>query len=294
MSPAAQLLDGKQTAKHLMESLAREIAALNVRITPRLVAVLVGDNPASEVYVARKMKVAREIGIESELHRFPATVSQSELVDHLEALNQNPEVHAVLVQLPLPHPLPAQVILDTVLPHKDVDGFHPLNQGKLALGIEPPALPCTPAGILQLLDAYQLSVDGLRAAVVGRSNIVGKPITLMLTHRNATVTLCHSKTRDLESITRECDLIVAATGYAGLIRAEGVKPGAIVVDVGMNRLASGALVGDVDFEGVRNTAAYITPVPGGVGPMTIAMLMRNTLRLYQFQEGLSPKPILFG
>lgn len=293
MTPIAQILDGKAVSKALLEGVAADVSQCSKTIPPHLVAVLVGDNPASEVYVSRKMKTAQQIGVQSSLQRFPATVSEVELRDYLEGLNADASVHAVLVQLPLPKHLDTQSILQTVLAEKDVDGFHPENVGKLLLGIEPPAMPCTPAGIMQLLAAYDIPLEGMRAAVVGRSNIVGKPMTLMLTHRNATVTLCHSKTRDLDAILRESDIVVAAAGQPGLIRAEAIKPGAVVVDVGINRLPDGKLTGDVDFEAIRHRAGYITPVPGGVGPMTIAMLMVNTVRLYKAQQAQTLQPLLF-
>lgn len=294
MTHTAQILDGKATSKQLLERVAQEVGALTSQHKPRLAAVLVGENPASEIYVARKMKTAGEIGIESELHRLPATVAEDELLDRLHQLNTDPLVNAVLVQLPLPKHIHEDRVLQAVSVDKDVDGFHPENLGKLLLGIEPPALPCTPAGIIQLLDAYHLPMEGLRAAIVGRSNIVGKPLTLMLTHRNATVTLCHSKTRNLNDILRESDIVVAATGQAGLIQAEAIKPQAIVIDVGINRLPSGKVVGDVDFDAVQQRAGYITPVPGGVGPMTIGMLMVNTIRLFKVQQGQQPAALLFA
>jgi len=283
------ILDGKVTSKALLQEIAQEVGRLTGPTKPKLVAVLVGENPASEIYVARKMKVADELGILSELHRFPAHTEEAFLKEELEKLNQDTSVNAVLVQLPLPKQIHTERVLQTILPEKDVDGFHPINMGQLLLGIEPPALPCTPAGIMKLLDAYKIDVSGLNACVVGRSNIVGKPIMLMLTQRNATVTLCHSKTRNLEAVLESSDLVVAAIGQAHLISGNTLKRGCIVVDVGINRLPSGQLVGDVDFESAREKAAFITPVPGGVGPMTIAMLMMNTLRLHQVQQGIQVK-----
>lgn len=283
MTHTAQILDGKKVSRDLLTRVADEVLKLGGAQKPKLVAVLVGENPASEIYVSRKMKAAEQVGIASELYRFSPTISQAELVGRLQQLNEDPSVHAVLVQLPLPDHIHSDAVLEVIRPEKDVDGFHPENVGRLLLGMEPYAMPCTPAGIIQLLDAYNISVQGMRAAVVGRSNIVGKPITLMLTQRDATVTLCHSRTRDLEAILRESDLVVAAAGRAGLVQAEAIKPQAIIIDVGINRLPSGAITGDVDFESVKHRAGYITPVPGGVGPMTIAMLMMNTVRLYRFQ-----------
>lgn len=292
MTGNARILDGKKASQALLADVALEIKSLEGTEKPKLVAVLVGESPASEIYVARKMRVAKQVGVNSELNRYSAAIEEQELVSHLQALNADPSVHAILVQLPLPRHIDTDRVLQTVLPEKDVDGFHPLNLGKLLLGVHPYALPCTPAGIIQLLDAYDIPLEGMRAAVVGRSNIVGKPITLLLTQRNATVTLCHSKTRNLAGVLQESDLVVAAIGKAGLVTAEMIKPGAVVVDVGINRLESGKVVGDVDFEPVSRKVGYITPVPGGVGPMTIGMLMVNTMRLYRLQKGEQPLRLL--
>ncbi len=292
MADTAVLLDGKETSKVLLEKVAREASQFAQGDLPKLVAVLVGHDPASEVYVARKMKVAAQLGLASELLRLPDSIETAQLQAEIQYLNQDPHTHAILVQLPLPKQIDTLAVLQTVAVEKDVDGFHPENLGKLLMGIEPVAMPCTPAGIIYLLDAYKIPMAGKRVAVVGRSIIVGKPITLMLTHRNATVTLCHSKTRDLDGILRESEMIIAAAGQPGLIQADAVQPGAVVVDVGINRLPSGRLVGDVDFEALKVKAGYMTPVPGGVGPMTIAMLMYNTLRLYQYQQGLKVERLL--
>ncbi len=288
----ARILDGQETSKALLEKVRLDVEGL-IGPKPKLVAVLVGENPASEIYVARKMKVAEKIGVASDLHRFPADIGEAELIDHIHRLNDDIMVNAILVQLPLPRHIDSLKVLDTVSVHKDVDGFHPVNLGRLLMGIEPPAMPCTPAGIIQLLDAYKINVDGMRAAVVGRSNIVGKPIALMLTHRNATVTICHSRTSNLDDILRDADLIVAAAGQQGLVKAEAIKPEAVVIDVGINRLEDGKIVGDVDFESARHRAGFITPVPKGVGPMTIAMLMVNTVRLYKAQHGQPIENLLF-
>ncbi len=282
--PPAILLDGKKTATRLYEDLRQEVQHLPQEARPKLTAILVGNNPASEIYVSRKMKTAVEIGIHSDCLRLPLSISEAALLDEIARLNADKTVHAILVQLPLPQSINAYRILEAILPQKDVDGFHPENVGKLVLGMEPWSWPCTPKGIMTLLEHYQLSPTGHHAVVVGRSNIVGKPLALMLLQQHATVTICHSKTQNLEELLRSADILVAAAGQPGLVRAEVVKPGAIVVDVGINRLPSGKLMGDVDFEALQHRAGYITPVPGGVGPMTIATLMTNTLRLYKMQQ----------
>lgn len=289
----AQILDGKATSQHLLDEVRRDVDTLRGGRPPKLAAVLVGENPASEIYVARKIKVAAQVGIDSELHRFPADIEEHRLIAHLHQLNEDPSVHAILVQLPLPRHINSLRVLESVSIHKDVDGFHPENLGKLVMGIEPAAMPCTPAGMMCLLDAYKINVEGMRAAVVGRSNIVGKPVSLMLTHRNATVTLCHSKTQGLDEILRESDLVIAAAGQPNLILAEHLKPQSVVIDVGINRLPNGKIVGDVDFDAAKLRAGYITPVPGGVGPMTIGMLMVNTVRLFKSQQGQSVPSLLF-
>ncbi len=291
---SATLLDGKVVSQRLLDQVREEVDALVGRARPKLVAVIVGEDPASEVYVGRKMKVAAEVGIESELLRFPASIQEFELREELQKLNNDPSVHAILVQQPFPKHIRTNVIVETISPEKDVDGFHAESIGNLVLGVEPAAMACTPAGIIHLLDAYEINLEGMRAAVVGRSNIVGKPISMMLLHRNATVTMCHSRTHGLDDILRQSDLIVAAAGQPGLIRAECIKPGAVVVDVGINRLPNGKLTGDVDFEAACQHAGYITPVPGGVGPMTIAMLMMNTVRLCKQQQGLRLSSLLFA
>jgi methylenetetrahydrofolate dehydrogenase (NADP+)/methenyltetrahydrofolate cyclohydrolase len=257
---------------------------------PQLVVVLVGENPASLVYVNKKAKVAAQLGMASRVLRLPAgETDEARLFAALDTLNADPTVHGILVQMPLPAPLDAQRVLARVAPEKDVDGFHPVNMGRLMAGDLPVALPCTPAGILRLLADYHIPLAGRHAVVVGRSNIVGKPLALLLLHAHATVTVCHSQTQALDTLTRQADILVAAIGKPQWIGPGHVKPGAVVVDVGINRLppapgqTKGPLVGDVDFEAVSQVASALTPVPGGVGPMTIGTLMENTLALYLHQ-----------
>lgn len=285
MTMNATLLDGKALAKKQLEQLHHEIVALPpTPHPPKLVVILVGDDAASQVYVNRKAKTARELGMASDLLIFPANTTEEVLLETVHRLNADPSVHAILIQLPLPPHFDSQKILATVLPSKDVDGFHPENLGKLVTGQWPVASPCTPMGILRLLEAYELPVEGRRAVVIGRSTIVGKPMALMLLNRNATVTVCHSRTENLFAVMREADILVSAVGIPGLVRAEAVKPGAVVIDVGMNRV-DGKLVGDVAFQEVADVAGYITPVPGGVGPLTVSTLMSNTMALYRASVG---------
>ncbi len=235
-----------------------------------------GDDPASKVYVGRKEAMCAELGMHSEKYALPAETTQDELVALVKKLNQDRSVHGILVQLPLPRHLDEKAVINTILPEKDVDAFHPVNVGKIMIG-DYDFVPCTPAGIMELIAESDVSIEGKNCVVVGRSNIVGKPMGMLLLHKNGTVTICHSKTHNIKEITRNADILVAAVGRAGFITADMVKPGAIVIDVGMNRLEDGRLVGDVDFAEVEKTAGAITPVPGGVGPMTISMLMKNTL-----------------
>ena len=279
----ATLLDGKAVSASVTDTLKNKLAHIkssNQRI-PKLVVVLIGDDPASQVYTKRKAKVAQEIGMESELLTFPANMPEEELLTLIQTLNEDTTVDGILIQLPLPKHLDSQRILEAVSPQKDVDGFHPYNLGKLLAGDNPTALPCTPSGMIQILNHYNLSIEGKHAVVVGRSTIVGKPIAQLLLQQNATVTTCHSRTTNLSEITQQADILVVAMGRPNAITAHMVKPGAIILDVGINRVDDGRLVGDVDFENVKDVAGYITPVPGGVGPMTIATLMRNTVALYQ-------------
>jgi methylenetetrahydrofolate dehydrogenase (NADP+)/methenyltetrahydrofolate cyclohydrolase len=274
---SAQLIDGKVVAKAVKEEVRSRVEALKARgIRPGLATVLVGDDPASHVYVRNKQRTCEELGMHSVGHNLPATTSQAELLALIDRLNRDPAIHGILVQLPLPKPLRSEPILYAVSPDKDVDGLHPVNVGKLMMG-EPRFVPCTPAGIMAMLDYYKLPIEGKTAVVVGRSNLVGKPAAMLLLHRHATVTICHSKTPDLAAVCRRADILVAAMGKARFIRGEMVKEGAVVIDVGINRQPDGKLVGDVDFEAVAARASWITPVPGGVGPMTIAMLMQNTM-----------------
>jgi methylenetetrahydrofolate dehydrogenase (NADP+)/methenyltetrahydrofolate cyclohydrolase len=274
---AARLIDGKVVAKAVKEDVAGRVQALRAKgIQPGLATVLVGDDPASHVYVRNKQRTCEELGMHTVGHHLPATTSQDELLGLVHRLNDDPAIHGILVQLPLPKPLRSEPILNALSPNKDVDGLHPFNMGKLLMG-EPRFVPCTPAGVLAMLDYYKLPIEGKTAVVVGRSNLVGKPAALLLMHRHATVTVCHSKTPDLPGVCRRADILVAAMGRARFITGEMVREGAVVIDVGINRLPDGRLVGDVDFEAVAPKAAWITPVPGGVGPMTIAMLMQNTL-----------------
>jgi methylenetetrahydrofolate dehydrogenase (NADP+)/methenyltetrahydrofolate cyclohydrolase len=275
---AAQILDGKSVAAKVRLAVKTQVAAL-VRqgVRPGLAVVLAGEDPASRVYVRNKVKACEETGVRSELREYPADVSEQTLLELIAKLNAERAVHGILVQLPLPRHIDANRVLETVSPVKDVDGFHAANLGALLTG-RAGFVPCTPAGVMRLLEHAGLPLAGRHAVVVGRSNIVGKPLALLLLQKDATVTVGHSKTKHLESITRQADILVAAVGRAKLITAEMVKPGACVIDVGMNRLSDGSLAGDVDFDSVKGVAGWITPVPGGVGPMTIAMLLENCLR----------------
>lgn len=274
----AQIIDGKKIAAEVREEVRQEVAALRARTgkVPGLAAVLVGDDPASATYVRSKRKACEETGIASWLHTPPADIPLADLLRLVRDLNRDPAVHGILVQLPLPKPLDERTLLEAVDPAKDVDGFTFGNIGRLVEN-QPLFVPCTPAGILELLDRERIPIQGRDAVVVGRSEIVGKPTAMLLMHRHATVTICHSRTADLAAHCRRADILVAAVGRAGLIAGEMVKPGATVIDVGMNRV-DGKLVGDVNFQSVAERAGHITPVPGGVGPMTVALLLRNTLR----------------
>jgi methylenetetrahydrofolate dehydrogenase (NADP+) / methenyltetrahydrofolate cyclohydrolase len=274
---AATIIDGNALSQILRADFKNEVEALKNRgITPGLAVVIVGDDPASHVYVRNKVKACAAIGMHSELHGLAAEISQVELLAKIHALNNNPAIHGILVQLPVPKHIDNNAIIEAIAAGKDVDGFHHANLGALVIG-EPTFQPCTPYGVMKMLDHHQISIEGKHAVVIGRSNIVGKPMALMLINRSATVTVCASKTRDLAAITRQADILVVATGKANMVTAEMVKEGAVVIDVGINRLADGKLAGDVHFESVKEKASYITPVPGGVGPMTITMLLSNTI-----------------
>jgi methylenetetrahydrofolate dehydrogenase (NADP+)/methenyltetrahydrofolate cyclohydrolase len=287
--PAA-LLDGKQLAQAMQAEIAARVCEFGAThpFRPGLAAVLVGDNPASQVYVRNKRKACSLAGIESWLHDLPSTTTQAQLLQLVDRLNTDPAVHGILVQLPLPRHIDEEAIIRAVAPVKDVDGFGPENLGLLAAG-HPRYLPCTPAGVQQLLLRHQVNIEGAHVVIVGRSNIVGKPLALILLQKapgaNATVTVCHSRSRNLAALAREADILVVAIGQAHFLNADMVRPGAVVVDVGVNRLADGKLAGDVDFDAVRQVASAISPVPGGVGPMTITMLLANTLAAAGLQTG---------
>ena len=276
----ARLLDGKKTATLVRDKIASEVERLKGegRGVPGLAVVIVGENPASRVYVGQKEKACKAVGFDSILHRLPEETTQEELLSLVEEMNNDPSIDGILVQLPLPRHINSDSIIAAIRPEKDVDGFHPINMGKLVTGLKGTE-PCTPKGIMYLLNEYGIELEGKRAVVLGRSNIVGKPIAHMLMGKNATVTVCHSRTKDMASYTKEADIIVAAIGKAKFLTADMVKEGAVIVDVGINRLEEG-LVGDVDFDALKEKASYITPVPGGIGPMTIAMLLLNTLEAF--------------
>jgi methylenetetrahydrofolate dehydrogenase (NADP+)/methenyltetrahydrofolate cyclohydrolase len=282
----AVLLDGKKLAQTMQAETAAEVEAFFLRsgVRPGLAAVLVGENPASQIYVRNKRTACQKVGIESWLHAPPQDITQAQLLELIDRLNNDPKVHGILVQLPLPLHIDETTIIQSVSPDKDVDGFGTHNLGLLTMG-RPRFLACTPLGVQQLLVRNNIPIEGRHVVIVGRSNIVGKPLALILMQKakdaNATVTICHSRSRDIPSLTRQGDIIVVAIGQARFLKADMVRPGAVVIDVGMNRLVDGKLAGDVDFEAVAQVASAITPVPGGVGPMTIAMLLHNTLRAAQ-------------
>ena len=306
---AAQVLDGAVVAEEIKRSVAARVKELDgLGIKPGLAAVIVGDNQASKVYVGSKVKTCQTLGLHSEKYELPAQTTTEELLVLVESLNQRQDIDGILVQLPLPRQIETSRILEAVDPAKDVDGFHAINVGRLVRG-EESLVPCTPAGIMEMLDYYQIPIEGARAVIVGRSDIVGKPMSMLLLHRNATVTICHSRTRDLPEVTRQADILIAAIGRPAIITGDFVREGAVVVDVGMNnattadevnrifaecdvpkRLESLArrgytLVGDVEPRTVAERASWLTPVPGGVGPLTIAMLMKNTLRAAEMRRG---------
>ena len=275
---SASIIDGKSLALTLRETITREVQDLNrmCGITPGLAAVLVGDDPASAVYVKNKKLACEKAGIYPQEHRLPASTTQKDLLDLIAQMNADTRIHGILVQLPLPPHIDTKMILQAVSPEKDADGFHPVNVGRLVEG-DPIFVPCTPKGVIHMIDSTGEAIAGKRAVVIGRSNIVGKPVAMLLLHRHATVTICHSRTKDLPEVVREADIVIAAIGKPHFVTADMVKTGAMVIDVGINRLADGKLVGDVDFDPVKERAGWLTPVPGGVGPMTIAMLLQNTL-----------------
>jgi methylenetetrahydrofolate dehydrogenase (NADP+)/methenyltetrahydrofolate cyclohydrolase len=273
----AQLIDGNALSKKIRAEVAQRAAALKARgVTPGLAVILVGEDPASQVYVKHKVNDSREAGLNSVLERYPATLGEAQLLARIRALNEDPSIHGILVQLPLPKHMDTNKVIETISPAKDVDGFHVASAGALLIG-QPGFWPCTPYGCMKMLETIGYELRGKHAVVIGRSNIVGKPMALMLLQKNATVTICHSATKDLKGHTLQADLVVAAVGKRNMLTADMVKPGAVVIDVGMNRNDEGKLCGDVDFAGVSEVAGWITPVPGGVGPMTRAMLLVNTL-----------------
>ena len=282
---SAQIIDGMALSAQLRTALKQRVVALSARgQRPGLGVILVGDNPASRVYVRNKLKACAETGIQAQLFEIPATAPESEVLDRIRALNIDPSIHGILVQLPLPSQVAETKVLDTLAVEKDVDGFHVQNVGSLVVG-KPGFAPCTPAGCMAMLDHIGAPIEGQEAVVVGRSNIVGKPMALMLLRRSATVTICTSRTRDLASHTRRADILVVATGKPRMVTGDMIKPGAVVIDVGMNRLPDGKLCGDVEFESAKQRAAWITPVPGGVGPMTITMLLSNTVHAAERAAG---------
>jgi len=286
----AVVIDGRAVARDIREGLAERVRSLapGSRL-PGLAVIRVGDDPASEVYVRQKRRAAAGIGYHIEEHAMPASTSQAELLEKVAALNADAAIDGFLVQLPLPEGLDETEVIEAIDPAKDVDGFHPVNVGRLWSGLDG-MVPCTPAGIMRLIATLGVDLTGKHAVVVGRSNIVGKPVAALLLREHATVTIAHSRTRDLPEVCRSADVLVVAVGRPRLIQGDWIKPGAVVIDVGINRLPDGSLVGDVDFEAARNRAGYITPVPGGVGPMTIALLLENTFRAYCAREGIPFTP----
>ncbi len=274
---SARILDGKAIAAQIEQEIRAELDELKSKhgIAPGLAVVLVGENPASEVYVRNKERKCNDLGIRSIVRRLPESASEQEVIDAVRQLNEDESVHGIIVQLPLPKHVDPEVVISHIDPNKDVDGFHPVNVGWMFIGRNR-FVPCTPAGIVEILDRSGIEIEGKRAVVIGRSNIVGKPLSILLLQRNATVTVCHSRTIDLPNITRQADILVAAVGRARFVTAEMVKEGAVVIDVGINRVDD-KIVGDVDFDAVKEVASAITPVPGGVGPLTVIMLMRNTV-----------------
>ena len=284
---AAQLIDGKALAQQVRDRLARESAELFAKksMKPGLATILVGDDPASHVYVRNKQKACELAGIYVDDYKLPANTTQAELLALIDKKNADPKIHGILVQLPLPKHIDSKVILEAVSPLKDADGFHPYNFGRLVEG-HPVFEACTPKGVIKMIESTGLTIEGKRAVVLGRSNIVGKPLALMLLQRNATVTICHSKTRDLPEVCREAELLLVAIGKARFVTADMVREGAVVIDVGTNKTPEGKLCGDVDFEPVSRKAGWISPVPGGVGPMTIAMLLENTVESAKRAAGL--------
>lgn len=282
----AAIISGKQVSDEIRIDIAQQVKKLAEHgVKPGLAVVLVGEDPASQVYVRNKEKSSTELGFHSEVHRLDASTTQEELLALVAELNSRNDIDGILVQLPLPKHIEEKAVIDAIAVEKDVDGFHPINVGNLVIG-DDSLLPCTPAGCIELIKRTGTGISGKHAVVIGRSNIVGKPVSLLLQRENATVTMCHSRTANMAEICRQADILVVAIGRANFIDGSYVKPGAVVIDVGMNRLDNGKLAGDVDYESAREVAGYITPVPGGVGPMTITMLMSNTLIAAKRRRGL--------
>ncbi|MCX5538540.1 bifunctional methylenetetrahydrofolate dehydrogenase/methenyltetrahydrofolate cyclohydrolase FolD [Paraburkholderia sp. CNPSo 3076] len=281
----ATIIDGNALSKKLRAEVATRAAALSARgHQPGLAVVLVGDNPASEVYVRNKIKACEDNGLYSSYDRYAGSLSEADLLKRIDELNRDPKINGILVQLPLPKHIDSHKVIEAIAPEKDVDGFHVANAGALMTG-QPLFRPCTPYGVMKMFEEYRIPLEGANAVVIGRSNIVGKPMALLLLEKGATVTICHSKTRDLAKHTRDADIVVAAVGKRNVLTADMVKPGATVIDVGMNRDDNGKLCGDVDFAGLKDVAGFITPVPGGVGPMTITMLLVNTIEAAERAAG---------
>ncbi len=280
---SAKIIDGKAIAAKVRARIGGKVETLKQQgITPGLAVVLVGDDPASRVYVGMKKKMCIELGMYSADHELPATTTEAELLKLIDQLNSDDRVHGILVQLPLPDHIDTDKVLEAISPNKDADGFHPFNMGRLAIG-KPTFQPCTPYGVMVMLDEIGYDLQGKEVVVVGRSNIVGKPVALMCLARHATVTICHSRTKDLADVVRRADVVIAAVGKAEMVKGDWIKPGAVVIDVGINRVGEKKLVGDVEFATAVERASAITPVPGGVGPMTIAMLLQNTLESAQLR-----------
>lgn len=274
---SAEIISGKEISKSIREELQQDINQLKSQgIEPGLAVVLVGEDPASEVYVGHKAKTCEQLGVYSEVHRLPKNTEESELLVLIQRLNKDPKINGILVQMPVPEHISEKAVIDAISPDKDVDGFHPVSVGNLMIG-DHSFLPCTPAGVIELIKRTGTEIAGKHAVVIGRSNIVGKPVAMLLLREHATVTMCHSRTQNMQSITSQADILVVATGRPEMVTRDFVKPGAIVIDVGINRMENGKLKGDVNFEEVKDVAGHITPVPGGVGPMTITMLMKNTI-----------------
>lgn len=282
----AKIIDGKALAQSIKENIAREVDALKEKgVTPGLAVILVGDDPASKVYVNNKKKACAQVGIYSEEYLLPADTDEKTLLNLIAKLNADKNISGVLLQAPIPPHLDYRKISETISPDKDVDAFHPYNVGKIMIG-DFDFVPCTPAGIIELIKSTGTEIAGKNCVVIGRSNIVGKPQAMLLLKENGTVTVCHSKTKDIASFTRNADILVVAVGKAGFVNGDMIKPGAVVIDVGMNRNAEGKLCGDVDFASAEPVAAYITPVPGGVGPMTVTMLLKNTVKAAKLANGI--------